>query len=116
MVWARLWRSDRYRRCSQQPARDDSTDRFPGADVEWCPVRATLRLQPAAHFHWPVRNDPNVAAIDSLDAFEPQEHLHVHTRIPLQPVHDEPCWFCLAQRVQLVAPGRHRSDHWAEYV
>ena len=34
-------------------------------------------------------------------------NIHLHRWLSLQPVHDQPGRFCLAQRVQLVAPGRH---------
>ena len=38
----------------------------------------------------------------------------LYHRLSLQPVHDQPCRLCLAQRVQLAAPGRYGSSVWPD--
>ena len=117
LVRPRLWRSDRQSVAASTilPGRFLPVgSRKP--NLERSSLRAALRVQPAADLHRAVRNDPHVAAGERSGSgarwtfgFEPGQHLDLHRRLSLQPVHDQPGGICLAQRVQLAASGRHRA-------
>ena len=117
LVRAGLWRPDQ-RDCSeQQRTGHHAAGRFASANVERRSVRTALHLQPAAYFHRAVREHSNVAAgqwagLGHSVSVQLGQHLDLHRRLSLQPLHDQPRRLCLAQRIQLAASRRDRADAW----
>jgi hypothetical protein len=83
LVRAGIRRFDRRRCCEQQHSRNGPPSGLAQPHLEWRSRRAALRVQSTAHLSREIRNDQDVATVNSRNALGPRQHYHLHGRLSL---------------------------------